>query len=421
MKFKFTIGRKIGTGFGILLFLTLIVFLLTKRTIDSSREVNYNIIKVYSPSVDALQELKIHIEKSKRLINNWVNIQSSADAIDKQKLNHLTEVDLPYSLKEIDRLSQRWAKEEMEIKGKLFLSIDTLFDLHAQVKELLSSWESYEDAEVQFMANDLIDPNSGQINAYTDKVIWQLDELILRQRNNTKDSSEEMIISFQQLEFVVIYLGIALGLGGILIAFFTVRSIVRPVRQLKKLLLLMGKGIIPEQRMKARTDEIGDMSEALNDLVDGFKRTTDFAREVGAGNFKSDYDPLSEQDTLGHALLKMRADLHVTEQILQKKVQERTEEIEKQKKEIEMLYTHVTDSIKYAKRIQQAILPSDDFVKKVIPNSFILFKPKDIVSGDFYWVEQKDGISLFAALDCTGHGVPGAFMTIVGYNTLNQI
>jgi len=58
MKFKFTIGRKIGLGFGILLFLTFVVFILTKRTIDASRKVNYLIIKVYSPSVDALQELK---------------------------------------------------------------------------------------------------------------------------------------------------------------------------------------------------------------------------------------------------------------------------------------------------------------------------------------------------------------------------
>jgi len=208
----------------------------------------------------------------------------------------------------------------VQIKETLFLSIDTLFDLHRQVKSLLSTWESYEDPEVQFMANDLIDPNSGQINTYTDKVIWLLDELILRQRNNTKNNSDEMIISFKRLEFVVIYLGIALGLGGILIAVFTVRSIVKPVRQLKKLLLLLGKGIIPETRMRSRTDEIGDMSEALNNLVDGFKRTTDFAREVGSGNFKSEYQPLSEKDTLGHALIKMRADLHVTEQMLQKKV-----------------------------------------------------------------------------------------------------
>ena len=72
------------------------------------------------------------------------------------------------------------------------------------------------------------------------------------------------------------------------------------------------------------------------------------------------------------------------------------------------------------KDFKKAILPPDEFVKKVLPNSFVLYKPKDIVSGDFYWVEEKNDKIYFAAVDCTGHGVPGAFMSIVGYNALNQ-
>ncbi|MFL5754109.1 MAG: PP2C family protein-serine/threonine phosphatase [Bacteroidia bacterium] len=80
----------------------------------------------------------------------------------------------------------------------------------------------------------------------------------------------------------------------------------------------------------------------------------------------------------------------------------------------------ITDSITYAKRIQQAILPPDNLVKRLLPESFILYKPKDIVSGDFYWVAEWGEHILFAAVDCTGHGVPGAFMSIVGQNMLNQ-
>jgi serine phosphatase RsbU (regulator of sigma subunit) len=80
----------------------------------------------------------------------------------------------------------------------------------------------------------------------------------------------------------------------------------------------------------------------------------------------------------------------------------------------------ITDSITYAKRIQQAILPPDRLVKKLLPESFILYKPKDIVSGDFYWVTEWGNKVMFAAVDCTGHGVPGAFMSIVGQNILSQ-
>jgi serine phosphatase RsbU (regulator of sigma subunit) len=80
----------------------------------------------------------------------------------------------------------------------------------------------------------------------------------------------------------------------------------------------------------------------------------------------------------------------------------------------------ITDSITYAKRIQEAILPPDRLVKQLLPESFILYKPKDIVSGDFYWTAQWGHDTMFAAVDCTGHGVPGAFLSIVGQNLLNQ-
>ncbi|MGZ4047751.1 MAG: tetratricopeptide repeat protein [Bacteroidia bacterium] len=88
-------------------------------------------------------------------------------------------------------------------------------------------------------------------------------------------------------------------------------------------------------------------------------------------------------------------------------------EMAQQKKEI-------TDSINYAKRIQESILPPDDYWQKSLPDSFIFYRPKDIVSGDFYWLEQKGNIVCFAAVDCTGHGVPGALMSVVGFNLLTQ-
>jgi serine phosphatase RsbU (regulator of sigma subunit) len=84
----------------------------------------------------------------------------------------------------------------------------------------------------------------------------------------------------------------------------------------------------------------------------------------------------------------------------------------------------IKDSIKYAKRLQEAILPTTKFNNIFKENAFVLYKPKDIVSGDFYWIEEAtengDQVLLFAAVDCTGHGVPGAFMSIVGHNLLKQ-
>jgi len=106
---------------------------------------------------------------------------------------------------------------------------------------------------------------------------------------------------------------------------------------------------------------------------------------------------------------------------LEEKVKERTVKIEKQKEEIEEQKKHITDSIYYACRIQNAILPSFSMISEHLSNYFILYLPKDIVSGDFYWVHEVDGLFMISAIDCTGHGVPGAFMSIVGFNQLNHV
>jgi ligand-binding sensor domain-containing protein/serine phosphatase RsbU (regulator of sigma subunit) len=103
--------------------------------------------------------------------------------------------------------------------------------------------------------------------------------------------------------------------------------------------------------------------------------------------------------------------------ILEEKVRDRTATVVAQKEELAQKNKDITDSIRYAKRIQFAILPE----KPPFEETFVLFKPKDIVSGDFYWFQEVDGRQFFSAVDCTGHGVPGAFMSIIGHNSLTKI
>ncbi|UKN01831.1 SpoIIE family protein phosphatase [Paracrocinitomix mangrovi] len=122
-------------------------------------------------------------------------------------------------------------------------------------------------------------------------------------------------------------------------------------------------------------------------------------------------------------------------ELLEKTVEERTAEVVEQKKEaerqkadaehqkeiVEEKQKEITDSITYAKRIQDAIMPSDEQFKTSLPNSFVMYRPKDIVAGDFYWlVPLNENNVVFAAADCTGHGVPGAMVSVVCNNALNR-
>ncbi|MFI5164423.1 MAG: tetratricopeptide repeat protein [Bacteroidia bacterium] len=96
-------------------------------------------------------------------------------------------------------------------------------------------------------------------------------------------------------------------------------------------------------------------------------------------------------------------------------------ELKKAYEEIEAKNKDIIDSINYARRIQNAILPGEDEIKKAFPGSFVLYKPKDVVSGDFYWFAERGNKKFIAAVDCTGHGVPGAFMSMIGSALLSEI
>jgi serine phosphatase RsbU (regulator of sigma subunit) len=102
-------------------------------------------------------------------------------------------------------------------------------------------------------------------------------------------------------------------------------------------------------------------------------------------------------------------------------IEEQRDRVTLQKEQIEEQKKNITDSIHYASRIQEALLPPESYLKELIPDHFILFKPRDIVSGDFYWSSRKNNKSVIVAADCTGHGVPGAFMSMLGIAFLNEI
>jgi serine phosphatase RsbU (regulator of sigma subunit) len=104
-----------------------------------------------------------------------------------------------------------------------------------------------------------------------------------------------------------------------------------------------------------------------------------------------------------------------------KEVVEKKNQIEQQRDEIAKKNRDITDSIEYASKIQNAVLPDNEITQEILPEHFIFFRPRDIVSGDFYWISKKDDMLIIIAADCTGHGVPGAFMSMLGVSLLNEI
>ncbi len=101
-------------------------------------------------------------------------------------------------------------------------------------------------------------------------------------------------------------------------------------------------------------------------------------------------------------------------------IEKQKDEVETQKHIVDEKQKEILDSLTYAKRLQEAILPPENYWKDIFPESFVFYKPKDIVAGDFYWLEKINDLVFFAAADCTGHGVPGALVSVVCSNALNR-
>jgi len=205
-------------------------------------------------------------------------------------------------------------------------------------------------------------------------------------------SSEHRLKRGEMLKFMGVF-GITIILV-IIMLYKKTRVITDPIKKLVVNVNRITEGHLNERAEVNGNNEIASLSEKFNNMIE---------------QLESYYNELEE------------------------KVRERTAEVVAQKEEIEaqrdMLanyneslekaYTEIEDSIHYARRIQNAILPPGNYLSKVLPNAFFLYMPRDIVSGDFYWVAAKDDKVIVAAVDCTGHGVPGAFMSIVGSNQLN--
>lgn len=135
--------------------------------------------------------------------------------------------------------------------------------------------------------------------------------------------------------------------------------------------------------------------------------------------------PTANPDEIGKTVIKLGISLIIVASgigfVFHQSVRNAEANYEREKKKVDDKNREIMDSIRYAKRIQTAILPEETEIKKALSLHFVYFQPKDVVSGDFYWLTKQNGKVYMAVCDCTGHGVPGAFVSMIGNDLLNQI
>jgi len=305
-KLRFTIGTRISIGFLSLIFLTIVmvsVIFWKGSVIDNATKLSSGTIR---PSKEAVNEFILMVTQSKMFITNWVYLQANKD--DKDRFAMIVENEYPALKGRINKLSSKWTEDQRKSMDTVFINFENMIKAAKEnVTDKLNTFESYEDPLTKLLAEDAIE---SQIIPMSADLIKRLNGIITVQNAVTEASDKEIIKSTTELYYYTLILGGVIILLGIITAVVIVRSITAPINYIKEVIVKLGKGeLVDDKNKKFGNDEIGEMAVAMENLVSGLKATTVFAENIGNGKYDSAFQPLSEHDVLGNALLNMRSNL----------------------------------------------------------------------------------------------------------------
>ena len=311
--FRFTIKNKIYGGFILMILIFIINGLVSFYNVQNNSSIVENASEIQRPSSKAINELSNMVTRSKMLITNWVYLQGNNDD-DKKKLKKLIEFEYPELRREIEELQVQWESDSQRVAMDTVLSsFEMLIEAEKGVMSQLVTFENYEDPFVKLMAEDAV---TSEILPLVTFMNSQLNIAESIQDGVTAKADEDQITASDNMKLTTLISGLAIVVFGILAAFFMARSIVNPVNYMKDVVIKMGEGDLPsDEGRQFNNDEIGEMASAMDNLIAGLRSTTIFAENIGNGIYDAEFEPLSDKDVLGNALIEMRNNLkHVADE-----------------------------------------------------------------------------------------------------------
>ncbi len=285
-------------------------------------------------------------------------------------------------------------KEKSIVSAELFMNADNPFSL-TRTEEIASE-------EKEFIKQRFEKRDSALIEKKVDRRHLSYQYFFMDSRNSelykgsvikivSDRTSEIRDEYFRLFSYVLIFILVLITI--ITLIYRKTRNITNPIRKLVTNVNRIADGNLSERAEVAGNNEITTLSQKFNVMIEQLEELyTDLDKKV-----------------------KER-----TAQVVAQKeeIETQRDELEKHRDQLAEQQKHIMDSITYAKRLQTAILPTHEYINDLFPEHFIVFHPKDVVSGDIYWFNQLNGKRYFSAIDCTGHGVPGAMVSMVGHNWL---
>ena len=282
MRFSRTFGFRIAFGFSLLIIAILINTFISQRIVIKIRDTQQEFTEIMNPSIRALSEFRSIVLQTKDDLQSWEYSGRDSDSPILNDVRSLIQTDMPQTHQQISDLSPGWDQGDKETYENLYAFINDSLSTPASLPVLLNSYR------------------------FTD---IQLTDLIRKFEQEGQEADQVIQSTYARSGNIILINGIIIALAAILIAILLFYSIFNPIKKYRNTISSMGRGILPEKKLREGTDELGRIGSALNSLIQGLKDLTTFSEEMGKGNFKSDFKPLSEDDTLGNSLIQLRENL----------------------------------------------------------------------------------------------------------------
>lgn len=273
--------------------------------LNQNEEVTNHSNQVIQPSLLALKDFKILVSNSKEYTKSWVNVQME-DHADKWALRTLHRETFPKLNTDLSKLADKWESQaERDTLDAALKSFNDIIETQKSIMASLKSFDSYDDMMIRFDAES----QAEDVASGCDKINLLIDYILEQQTAQNKISQDAILDTYDNLRFSNTTLGLIVIVISLVLTFFLSRSITRPIIKLREVIKRLSKGELPEDKLRKTNDEVGEMVAEMDILIDGLRKTSHFASDIGDGQLDANFTPLSNEDVLGNSLLSMRENL----------------------------------------------------------------------------------------------------------------
>jgi signal transduction histidine kinase/DNA-binding response OmpR family regulator len=296
------IDRKIYNIFLVVIAIAILNAVISTSTLRNSHRITSELVHTTSPSLDALDRFNLLVNRAELLTTNWVYFPEKE--IERAELKMLNDVSFIALRGRLQGLMTHW-EDTMHTSriNTLLTDYEMLIGQQTAIMRMLPEpvdhLDSLKKAQSIVLLETIVLPECKRISR-------ELERISVARSKMAVAEQDRMLYGFNRLQVLVFGIALLIICSIVFAAGMIAQSVIHPVMQVRKIILRMGKGELPDTDIRIPKNAVGEMIVALSEMVEGFRRTSRFVEEVGKGNLQEDFTPLSERDVQGHALIRMQ-------------------------------------------------------------------------------------------------------------------